>query len=354
MNIMFFIFTVIALVFILIFMLNQFRKWEIKFSNLEINIKNFQENIEKRTQEGFRTLSDYFKEVGDRIKSDSKTLMEETQKMKEIVGEIKGKFDSASDIFSRGVEDIKKMTQEISNIFKTTGTKGKLGEWMLEELLLKIIPKNLWAKQFQISGSLRVDYVIKLPSRNPNENMILPIEAKFPSELYIKIKNAQTNYEKEQAIKNFKKGIKKLIEKASSYISLTSQTTDYAFLYLPSDAIWFEAIGDKEILNYAYSKKVLLVSPSTFYLYLQNVRREIEIYEIEKGIKERAQEFQNIIKNLENQSSKVQEAAKKTYTHLQNAIGSLGTLMREITNLKNITAQITLIEPQRKNLFYKS
>ena len=187
----------------------------------------------------------------------------------------------------------------------------------------------MWEKQFTIEGGEKVDAVVKY------RNVVVPIDSKFPKDDYQKYLAASDPQEKKGHWSNYEKALKVQINSIQEkYIKPEKGTTEFALLFIPSESIYYETIAEKnhlgdpcQLYEYAAERKVIPVSPNTFYAFLQVVIlgiRNIEIVKDAKKLQELLsrigrdfdlfyKKFENIGKNLE----KASDAYKLGDGHVQ-------------------------------------
>ncbi len=206
-----------------------------------------------------------------------------------------------------------KEAQELGNSLKyllqTPKLRGSYGEEVLEEMLDKVLPQGTWEKQYSIEGGERVDAVVKY------KDVTIPIDAKFPREIYEKYLNAQDNEEKKRNWKLYEDGMKLQINSIrNKYIKPHRGTSDFALMFIPSESIYYETIAEKNhlgepchIYEYARNNKVMPVSPNTFYAFLQIVIMGIRNIDIIKSAKKLQEALIKIERNFTRFYAKYEE-----------------------------------------------
>jgi DNA recombination protein RmuC len=138
-----------------------------------------------------------------------------------------------------------------------------------------MFPPENYEMQYKFKNGEIVDAVIKIQGR------IIPVDSKFSLENYTKIIEANTDVEREVFEKEFKKDLKKRIDETSKYIRPNEGTMEFAFMFIPSEGIYYDILINKvgamkintaDLIEYAFKDKhVIIVSPTSFYAYLQTV-----------------------------------------------------------------------------------
>jgi len=185
--------------------------------------------------------------------------------------------------------------QSLENILKNPKQRGILGEYFLETLLKNVFAPNQYQMQYKFSDGEIVDAVVFV------QNKIIPIDSKFSLDAYNKLINEKDPTRHKDAEKQIKSDLKKRIDETAKYIRPHENTTDFAFMFIPSEGIYYDllvnTIGQIQVdtgglIDYAFNKKVIIVSPNSFYAYLQTVKQGLRYLETERDIQE-------IVKNVE-------------------------------------------------------
>ena len=163
------------------------------------------------------------------------------------------------------IESVGKNIQSLTELLRPPQSRGKLGELMLENLLAQIFPRALFETQYRFADGLRVDAVIRLGER------LLPIDAKFPLEAYERLMAAP---EDKSGHRDFDQTFKRHVDAISSkYIKPDQNTTDFAILYIPAEAVYYQLVagGSSSAFEYALEKKVVPSSPGHLYGFLSSL-----------------------------------------------------------------------------------
>jgi DNA recombination protein RmuC len=209
--------------------------------------------------------------------SSSRAVSEELSKLYEKIGGL-----------DRESREILQLTKSFHDVLKPTKARGELGESILENLLKDILPKEMIIAQQGFKDGKKVDFAIKLPAG------IVPIDAKFSMESFKNYLDASPDDKKAQ-YRLCVDSIKKRILETASYIYPDEGTSDFALMYVPSEAVYYFIITETQLLDFAHSKKVFVVGPNTLYAYLKAIFIGFQAMKIEK----RAKEIYNNLKRLE-------------------------------------------------------
>ncbi|MBI2038538.1 MAG: DNA recombination protein RmuC [Candidatus Nealsonbacteria bacterium] len=218
-------------------------------------------------------------------------------------------------------EDLKQVQESVKDvstfqdIFKSPKLRGQWGEASLEHILAQHFPAELYKIQYLFSSGEQVDAILKLPN-----GRVLPIDSKFPSENFDKMINATLETEKEFFKKNFLADVKnRVLEISSKYILPSESTTDFALMYIPAEAIYYEIINnigkEADVAAFSWSKKVILSSPNTIYLTL----RTIEHWFRDTQISKQTQEILKKLAKVHQDAEKLMDGFRKLGSHLRSA-----------------------------------
>jgi len=221
-------------------------------------------------------------------------------------------------------EDLKQVQTAVKDVssfqelFKAPKLRGQWGEASLKHILEQHFPQELYQIQHLFSSGEQVDAVLKLPN-----GLFLPIDSKFPSENFSKMIEASADGERRIFQKKFIEDVKlRINEITSKYILPSEGTVDFALMYIPAEAIYYEIINnigrEVDVANYAWSKKVILTSPNTIYLAL----RTIDHWFKDTQISRQTQDILRRLAKISQDSQKLTEDFRKLGSHLKNAVSA--------------------------------
>jgi DNA recombination protein RmuC len=229
--------------------------------------------------------------------------------------EIQKSFEKTSESYARmqkelgTLQEIGGQMKGIQEFLQSPKLRGNLGEQILKDLLEQIVPQNHFNLQYKFRGGDVVDAILK------TNQGIIAIDSKFPMENFRKMMQAGET-SKEVFQHDFKRDVKKHINDiAKKYILPDEGTVDFAIMYMPSEAVYYEIIVNQpEILEYGYQKKVYITSPNTFYYFLKIVMVGLEGAKIEEASKK----ILSALKSIQQESVKFGEELRVLNSHIQN------------------------------------
>ena len=218
--------------------------------------------------------------------------------------------------------------QSLQDILKNPKQRGVLGEYYLETVLKNVLPPSGYQMQYKFKDGEIVDAVIFL-----DKNKFLPIDSKFSLENYNRILETNNKEDRERLEKVFKQDLKTRIDETSKYIRPQEGTMDFAFMFIPSEAIYYDLLinqvgavktSTRDLIEYAFKDKhVIIVSPTSFMAYLQTVLQGLKAMQIEesvKGIVKNVGDLQKHLKSYEEYHGKLGNALGTAVNHY-NATG---------------------------------
>lgn len=175
---------------------------------------------------------------------------------------------------------ISKDISSLQELLRAPKFRGAMGETLLENLLSQVLPQEHYQTQYHFKSGDAVDAVIQLGER------LVPVDAKFSLENFQKMIEASDESVKESFRKKFIQDIKNRINEISAkYILPAENTYDFALMYIPAENVYYEVIIREDIFSYSMSKKVIPVSPNTFYAYLQVICLGLRGLKVEENAK---------------------------------------------------------------------
>jgi len=216
--------------------------------------------------------------------------------------------------------------QSLQDILKNPKQRGILGEYYLETLLKNVLPPGSYEMQHRLGRNEEGDDLI------PDavvfvKDKIIPIDSKFSLENYNKIVSEKDPVERDRLEKLFVNDLKNRITETSKYIEPSLGTMDFAFMFIPHEAIYYDLLINKigalkedteNLIQRAASKyKVIIVSPTSFLAYLQTVLQGLKAMQIEEEAKDIVKRVGELTLHLR-KYSEVQEKLGKSLTTVVN------------------------------------
>ena len=321
---------------------------------LAFQIKSLQgkDSEDETTKLLFQQLNDIKNTFQDKMSSQERTLLEKlTAQDRSLHAQTKSLSESHQKMFSessRLIESVtKKLTeldstnkrvvgfaeqmQSLENILKNPKHRGVLGEYFLESMLSSVLGPNQYQMQYKFENGEVVDAVIFMKEK------IIPIDAKFSLERYNQIMQETDKDKRERLEKEFRSDVKKRIDETSKYVRPEENTMEFAFMYVPAEGVYHNLLGNtvgvtvnsQNLIEYAFAKKVIMVSPSSFVAYLQTVLQGLNQLKLEQGFKDIQK---NVIK-LGKHIMTFDERMQKMGTHLGTTVSMYNQAYHEFSKI---------------------
>jgi len=238
--------------------------------------------------------------------------------------------------------------KNLQDILKNPKQRGVLGEYYLETVLKNVLPPGAYQMQYGFKDGSIVDAVVFV------KDQVIPIDSKFSLENYNRILETTSHEEREKLEEVFKNDLKTRIDETSKYIKPSEGTMDFAFMFIPSEAIYYDLLVNKigaikantrDLIEYASSKKVIVVSPTSFLAYLQTVLQGLKALKIEESAKEIIKRVGDLVRHL----SAVDEHMKKLGSNLSTTCNSYNKTYKELgkidKDILKISGEAVGVEP---------
>ena len=316
---------------------------------LKEDLKTLSEDITK-LKDGLQS------QLGDRLEKNQALMMGSLQKQfgesSKIIAEVTERLTKLDDTNKRvvGVADELKTLQ---NVLQNPKQRGVLGEYYLDQVLKNVMPPDRYKLQYKIGKGdngldLICDAVIML-----DKGKMLPVDSKFSLENYNRLIESTDKLERENLAKAFKADLKARIDETAKYIRPKDGTMDYAFMFIPSEAIYYDLLVNKvgitntsarDLIEYAFrTKNVIIVSPTTFMAYLQTVLqglRALQIEEQAKDIQIRVGELGRHIATYEQFMQRLGGSLGTTVNHYNNAHKELKKIDKDIIKIADTSPSV--------------
>jgi DNA recombination protein RmuC len=286
---------------------------------LQNQLNSLQERLDKFGQTVSNTLQNSTASMNTRLDNAAK-----------VVGDLREKVGQ--------IHEVGKAAAELVNILRAPKLRGGMGELFLNDLLAQILPPEHFRLQHHFKSGDAVDAVILIGTS------LVPVDSKFPLENFRRVVEAASESERVAARKQFLRDVKKHVDAiAAKYILCDEGTYDFALMYVPAENVYYETIikedntGDeRQLFSYALEKRVIPVSPNSFYAYLQTILLGLRGLKVE----ERAHEILNTLARLRGDFEKLQENFRVLGKHLVNAQGSYADTEKTLTKFDAKLGQI--------------
>lgn len=264
------------------------------------------------------------KRLGDSHKEVNESLRFQSTQTNEIIRDITEKL-TRLDETNKQVISFADQLQNLQDILKNPKQRGILGEYYLETLLKNVLPSGSYQMQYAFSDATIVDAAVFVKDK------VIPIDSKFSLENYNRLVEEKDSIQKDRLEKQFVQDLKNRIQETAKYIKPSEGTMDFAFMFIPHEAIYYDLIVNKigalatedteNLIQRAASKyHVIIVSPTSFLAYLQTVLQGLRAMQIEETAKDIVKRVEDLGKHL------------KSYEGYHQKMGqTIGTLVNHYT-----------------------
>ncbi|MBU3911206.1 MAG: DNA recombination protein RmuC [Candidatus Omnitrophica bacterium] len=293
------------------------------------------DTLSKNTQLILNQLNNMNTSVGNQLSSTTK-----------IFGEVKESLGSL-DQKTQQIFEVGKDIAGLQEILQAPKMRGGLGEMFLGALLEQIMPhKEFYELQYCFKSGERVDAVIKIGKK------LVSVDSKFPLESFKRLVESNNDDDKKRARREFVKAVKEHINSiADKYILPDEGTYDFALMYIPAENVYYESIikdedfsEDKSIFSQAISRKVIPVSPNSFYAYLQVIILGIKGLKIE----EKTHEVIKMLAALKGSLAKFTGDFETLGTHIGNIKTNYERAEKRLAKFENKLTLIDSIEEKKE------
>ena len=265
-----------------------------RFQELRGSLEARVGGVEQRLDSGQQSIAEHLGQSGHLLKE---------------VGEKLGRLHEASQRIERLAGEVTRL----EDLLKPPKLRGTLGEMFLEQALAQALPPGAFATQHPLGDGVVVDAVVFVQDR------MVPVDSKFPLENYRRAREVEAEADQKRARASFVADVKRHADAISrKYIRPAAGTYDYAFMYVPAEAVYSEIVADdaeKALADYCIERRVFPVSPRLFYAYLSTVAMVLRGQELQRN----AQDVAERLSELARVWDRAEEPFKKLGAHLGNA-----------------------------------
>lgn len=288
--------------------------------------------------------------LGESDKSMRENLMHQSRNSQEIIRDITERL-TRLDETNKQVVSFTEQLQSLQDILKNPKQRGILGEYYLETLLKNALPPESFEMQYKFADGEIVDAIVRI------KDQIIPIDSKFSLENYNRIMETNDQQERDRLEKVFVNDLKNRIMETAKYIRPNEGTMDFAFMFIPHEAIYYDLLINKigaiqgedteNLIQRAAGKyKVIIVSPTSFLAYLQTVLqglRALKIEESAKDIIKRVGELGKHWKSYEEYHAKLGASLGTTINHFNASNKELKKVDKDVMRIAGTGIDIETI-----------
>jgi DNA recombination protein RmuC len=287
-------------------------------TTIELTNKNLNEAMRGSTSDMTRVLQANTRQLNERLDAAA-----------HVIGDLKQNLGEMSEV-GRGIKSLQEFLQ-------SPKLRGNIGEQVLADMIGQSFPKNSFHLQYPFRSGMKVDAVLKTDAG------LLCIDSKFPMENFSLMHKGQTESDRNAAKKNFVSDVKKHItDIAKKYILPEEGTMDFALMYIPSEAVYYEIANMNDLMELSRNHRVYPVSPNTLYAHLQVLLLSYQGKEMEQ----QSREIFKLLRGIQKDYAKIEENLSVLGKHIGNAYNSMNTVSGSFTLMGQKLIRTSVLEQQ--------
>ncbi|MFH1401838.1 MAG: DNA recombination protein RmuC [Parcubacteria group bacterium] len=282
--------------------------------------------------------------LDNKLSESNKTFQAQYGQSMRIVQEVTKKLTKLDET-NKQVIGFADQLQSLEDVLKNPKQRGILGEYYLEELLKNVFSPSQYQMQYQFKDGQIVDAAIFVRDK------IIPIDSKFSLENYNRILGEKDEARRQDLEKIFKQDLKNRIDETAKYIRPQEGTMEFAFMFIPAEAIYYDLLVNKigavkantrDLIDYAMREKhVHIVSPTSFYAYLQTIIQGLRALQIEESAKEIKKRVELLGRHIANYD----EYFKKLGNNISGTVNCYNIAYKELGKIDKDVVKIAGSEP---------
>jgi len=289
--------------------------------------------LEERIGQLNEKSSEMTRVLDTKLAESNKSLQEQFGQSAKIVRDVTERLTKLDET-NKQVLNFSDQLKNLQDILKNPKQRGVLGEYFLDTLLKNVLPPGSYEMQYKFKDGEIVDAVIKIGDQ------LIPVDSKFSLENYNRLAETRDEAEKKRLEKIFVSDLKMRIQETGKYIRPNENTMDFAFMFIPHEAIYYDLLINKvgamtsedteNLIQRAVSKyRVIIVSPTSFLAFLQTVLQGLRALKIEESAKEVRKNVELLAKHL----SSYKIYMEKIGTHLGTTVNTYNTASKEFKKI---------------------
>ena len=300
--------------------------------------KEVGENSEKSRQEIEKKLTDINKGIYAYQENSKEDMQKQFASSNKVIKEVTSELEKIKGT-NEQVLGFANQMKTLEKILSNQKQRGILGEIQLENLLSNVLPPELFSMQYSFSNGEQVDAIVKVGE------YIIPIDAKFSLDNYNKMIESSNKDDITYLEKQFKSDIKERIDETAKYIRPNENTTDYAYMFVPADGLYQDLLNSrvgtlkinyKDLVYYAYSKKVMIVSPMSLFPMLQITVKALHNLKVEKSIHDilnNIGKLSNHLNSYQDSHNRLGKSLSTAFNHYNDTTKEFGKIDKDVIKI---------------------
>lgn len=326
---------------------------------LQNQIDALQKGIEQSLRDGSRQTFEINKQMFDNMR----TQFDSSQKLATDIRDLVhtqlrevAKGVAETNASTKQVFTIAEQLNNLEKVLKNQKQRGNLGEASLELVLSNVLPPGQYRTQYGFNDSEKVDVAIITPEG------IIPVDAKFPLENYVRFIDEPDEARREAYRKDFKLDVKRRIDECAKYIRPEEGTVPFAFMFIPAEGVYYDllnndvgtGVSSRDLIEYAYKEKhVIIASPTTFLAYLQTVlfgTQRMKVQEAAKDIIKNVSELGKHLAAYQEYHNKLGKALSQAVGHFESSGKAFRQIDKDVVKITDERIGLSLESIDRPSL----
>ncbi len=296
--------------------------------------------MQEQLKEMRQTLQNFGSQVDLKMGDSAKMFQQQFAQSAKIITDVTERLTKLDET-NKQVMGVAEQLQGLEDVLKNPKHRGVLGEYYLENVLKNVLPPKNYQMQYEFKNGEIVDAVVFVKDK------IIPIDSKFSLENYNRIVQEKDPAAREVLEKQFKMDLKNRIDETSKYIRPGEKTMDFAFMFIPAEGIYYDLlinqvgavkVNTRDLIEYAFKEKhVIIVSPTSFFAYLQTVMQGLRALQIEES----AKEIRKYVEALQKHLLSYDEFLKKLGNNLGTTVNMYNRAYKEFGKIDKDVFKIT-------------
>ena len=296
--------------------------------------------MQEQLKEMRQTMQSFGSQVDSKMGDSARMFQQQFSQSAKMIQQVTERLTKLDET-NRQVVNFADQLQSLEDVLKNPKHRGVLGEYFLENVLKNVLPPKNYQMQYAFKNGEIVDAAVFVKEK------IIPIDSKFSLENYNRILQERDPERKEELEKQFKADLKIRIDETSKYIRPAEGTMDFAFMFIPAEGIYYDLlinqvgavkVNTRDLIEYAFKEKhVIIVSPTSFFAYLQTVMQGLRALQIEES----AKEIKKYVEALQKHLLSYDEFLKKLGNNLGTTVNMYNKAYKEFCKIDKDVYKIT-------------
>ena len=314
-------------------------------NKLNDSLKLTREQIDSSSKMNREQVELLRKTFDDKLEGSNKTVHGHLEKSISTIKEISTQLESLKGT-NKQILDLSGQIKGLEDILKNPKQRGILGEYFLESLLKNLFSPDQYQMQYKIGHDEKTDQDLIVDAAVFLGKLIIPVDSKFSLENYNKLVEAKDPVIIVELEKKLKNDLQLRIDETSKYIRPELNTTDFAFMFISAEGIYHDLLINKvgvlnvnsvNLIEYAFKKHVMIVSPTSFFAYLQTVLQGLRAMKMEESVSKVIKNVEQLGKHL----TSYDEYMKKLGNNLNTTVNGYNSAYKEFKKVDKDVLRIT-------------